>query len=111
MSQSKTSAFFQNETLTHFFESALLSEGLGNDMTPCFYNSDQIFIKVTFSIENRSQRMFNLCEYSLGTLISSLTGVSLVQIRQRFKVEIFCKENKEISLFLQQYTQHSESKT
>ena len=61
MSQSKTSAFFQNETLTHFFESALLSEGLGNDMTPCFYNSDQIFIKVTFSIENRSQRMFNLC--------------------------------------------------
>ena len=79
--QSKTSAYFQTETVTHFYESALGSGSPLGNLASCFQDSDQIFMRVTLHIDNKTQGIFNYCQYSLQALISKLAGVSSTQIR------------------------------
>ena len=86
--QSKTSGFFQSETVTHFYQSHFLPGGPApdTDISACLSDSDQIFIKVRFHIVNNTESILNHqnSEYSFGALISNITGVSTTQIRKLY---------------------------
>lgn len=96
--QSKTSAFFQNETLTHFY-SSLASPAAPSvammDVSSCFSASDQIFIKVKLEFISKNLSVFRLqnMEYSVRILIASMANVSPSQIRninfERFKMILY----------------------
>lgn len=95
--QSKTSAFFQNETLTHFYSAlpSLTAPSVAMDVSSCFSASDQIFIKVKLEFISKNLSVFRLqnMEYSVRILLANMADVSPSQIRninfERFKMILY----------------------
>ena len=95
--QSKTSAFFQKETVTHFYPAlpSLATPPIALDVSSCFSASDQIFIKVKLEFISKNLSVFRLqnMEYSVRILIASMANVSPSQIRninfERFKMILY----------------------
>ena len=95
--QSKTSAFFMKETVTHFYPAlpSLATPPITLDVSSCFSASDQIFIKVKLEFISKNLSVFSLqnMEYSVRILIANMADVSPSQIRninfERFKMILY----------------------